>query len=131
MRKTMTIVCQSINFPNSTSAFRFYVFILFRKHNLMKIINSINTSLNNNPLKEPPSLTIMFSISSLKKFHCYFFITAWSCMSKRLDRLKLIYIHNFLSNTFEFLFTHLFSEYSSLMRKALVSPSVFRVLSPV
>ena len=71
----------SLSFPNSTSIFRFYGSILFQKYNLMKIINAINTSLNNNPLIEPPSSTIMFSISSLKKFYCYFFINAWSYMS--------------------------------------------------
>ena len=32
-----------------------FVFILFRKYNLMKIITAINTSLNNNPSIQPPS----------------------------------------------------------------------------
>ena len=42
------------------------------KYNLMKIINAVNTSLNNNPLIEPPSSTIMFSISSLESFLAIF-----------------------------------------------------------
>ena len=70
----MTIDYQSLSFPNSTFIFRFYVSILFQKYNLMKTINAINTSLNNNPLIEQPSTTIMFSISSLKKFYCCFLL---------------------------------------------------------
>ena len=65
---------------NSTSTCRFYVFILFPKYNLMKIIRAINTSLDNNLSTEPPSLTIMFSISSFKSF-IVIFINAWSYVS--------------------------------------------------
>ena len=70
----MTIDYQSLNFQISTFTFRYYVFILFQKYNLMKIINAIITSLNNNPLIEPPSSTKMFSINSFKKFY-YFFLS--------------------------------------------------------
>ena len=57
MRKTMTID------SNSTTSFKSYVFILFRKL-------PINSSQNINHLIEPTSLTILFSITALK-FFCF------------------------------------------------------------
>ena len=71
-RHTTIIARQSLSCPNSTSTRRFYVFILFPKCNLMKIFRAINTSLDNNLSTEPPSLTIMFSISSFKSFIAIF-----------------------------------------------------------
>ena len=60
----------------------------------MKIINAIDTSRNNNPLIEPPSSTIMFSI----KITLLFFINARAYMSQRLDRPKkfVIYIYIYI-----------------------------------
>ena len=61
MRKTMTIGYQlRTQHPPSDFMFPF----LFRKYKLMKIINAINTSLNNNHLIEPPSSTIMFYLKT-------------------------------------------------------------------
>ena len=83
--------------------------------NLMKIIHAINTSLDNNLSTEPPSLTIMFSISSFKSFIAIF-VNAWSYVSQRLDRqIKIdIYIN-----------AH--RQYGSLVKKD-VSLFVFKIL---
>ena len=48
--------------------------------------SQINSSHNTNPLREPPSLIIMFSISSLKIVLLFFSINALSYMSQRLGR---------------------------------------------
>ena len=63
-----------------------------QKYQSMKITNAINSSVNVNPLIEPPSLTIMVSISSLKDFYCYFFINARFYVLKTWSANK-IYMH--------------------------------------